>query len=131
MAESNDGWEADRGQIVPTVPWAVLISSFERALAEGWRGEPMLKLVQAIAASPAAALLHGATSMHALFISDEPDFYLHDNTLHIRYLPEERQFFFYHQSYSGGNDQKVSDEASVLETLRLFLGYKFGVPFES
>jgi hypothetical protein len=114
-----------RGHIVNTRPWSDIANHYREfggpALA------PMLQLVETIAASPAAPLVFGATSMFDLLLSDCPDFHSCDSTLIIRYKSADGMFQFHHRCFSGHDDHKVCPEADALDTLGLFLAYKYGI----
>ena len=119
--------EGQRGHVIHTRPWAVLVEFYRELISKGWAFVPMLRLVEVIATSPAAAQLHGATSHSDLLLSDCADFRSGDSTLHIVYEPSDRTFLFRHRSFSTHDYQKTCTEADALQTLRLFLRLKYGV----
>jgi hypothetical protein len=91
----------------------------------------MLRVVEAIAASPAVSKIHGATSMDTLILSDGEDFATAHSTLQITYQFDERTFHFHHHdNESGQDDGKICSEAEGMQTLRLFLRLKYGILFE-
>jgi hypothetical protein len=123
--------EAWRSYAVHTHPWDVIAEFYrDRITCHGLPMAPMLRVVEALAASPIATQIHGATSHEELCVSDCPDFRIGDSTLQISYHATERVFRFHHRSFSGHDDQKTCDEAEVLQTLRLFLRLKYGILFE-
>jgi len=65
--------------------------------------------------------------MFTLIIGDEEERYWDDNLLFINYKARSHTFNFEHRTLSGKNDKKVCTESEALETLRLFLKYKFAV----
>ena len=88
---------------------------------------PMLHLVRIVAESRVAKDLFPHTSMFTLVIAAEEEWHPDDNLLVIEYESSSRTFKFEHRTLSKRNDKKVCVEAEVLETLRLFLKYKFAV----
>jgi hypothetical protein len=119
-----------RSYVMHTRPWDAIAAFYRGLVAHGWAMEPMLRVVEVIAASPIAADIHGATSHEELALSDCPDFRVGDSTLRILYQPSERVFRFRHRSFSGHDDEKTCSEAEALQTLRLFLKIKYGNLFE-
>jgi len=67
---------------------------------------------------------------YGIALSDTPDFRSTDSTLEIDYYSAPRHFEFRHRTFSGHDDRKMVAETEVLETLRLFLKYKYGILFE-
>jgi hypothetical protein len=136
--------EAWRNHVVRTSSWDNITDYYKEQVRGGARLEPMLRLVEAIAGSPAAAELYGttstddllmselfgATSTHDLLLSDCPDFRAGDSTLRIAYHPGEHGFVFHHHCFSGHDDHKNCDEAEGGATFSAFLKYKYGVLFE-
>ena len=90
----------------------------------------MLNLIEKLAVSSVAKELYPHTSMATLVITDDEQFYFNDNLLSINYNSKTREFDFEHRTLSGKNDKKTCQEAEALQTLSLFLKYKFGVLFE-
>lgn len=123
--------EGQRGYVIRTRPWDVLVEFYRELISKGWAFIPMLRLVEAIATSPAAAQLHGATSHSDLLLSDCADFRSGDSTLSVVYEPSDRTFRFHHRSFSSHDDEKTCTEAEALQTLRLFLRLKYGVLLET
>ena len=91
----------------------------------------MLHLVECLAASPFADELFPTTSMHTLLITDNEQFHHDDNVLFITYDSRKHEFKFEHRTLSGKNDEKICGENEAMQTLSLFLKYKFGILFDS
>jgi hypothetical protein len=113
-------------------PWNEIVLHY-KDLVENyhWQFEPMLGLVEALAASTASCDLFPTTSMHRLLVTDSEKFHHDDNVLFVSYDQKKKEFEFEHRTLSGKNDKKICDKEDALETLRLFLKYKFGVLFDS
>jgi hypothetical protein len=124
--QSSKPW---RGYSVHTRSWESIVGFYHDLIWNDWPMLPMLSVVEAMASSPAASQIHGATSMDALLLSDCEDFRM-GNTLEITYQLDERTFHFHHRSFSGHDDGKICSEAEVMQTLRLFLRLKYGILFE-
>ena len=111
--------------------WAAIVKHYRNCVEEyRWRYEPMLNLVESLAASPIASELFPTTSMHTLLITDNEQFHHNDNVLFISYDSEKHEFEFEHRTISDKNDKKLCGEKDALQTLSLFLKYKFGVLFD-
>ena|ERR1017187_4297376 len=123
-------WEAWRGYVHHTRPWSDTVTFYRERIAAGLSFQPLLQLVESIAASPVSSQVFGGTSMFDLLISDCEDFRTGDGVLHVIYRASEHQFEFHHRAFSGHHDEKVCTEAEALQTLRLFLRVKFGVLYE-
>lgn len=123
--------EGQRGYVIRTRSWDAIVEFYRDLISEGWAFLPMLRVVEAIATSPAAAQLHAATSHSVLLLSDCADFRSGDSTLQIGYEPGDQTFHFRHHSFSSHDDQKTCSEAEALPTLRLFLRLKYGVLFDT
>ena len=114
------------------VPWAKILEHYKRVIEKyDWPYEPMLRLVESLAASPIAGELFPVTSMHTLLITDSETFYHDDNVLFISYNPHKHEFRFEHRTLSQKNDAKACSEKEAMQTLSLFLKYKFGVLFDA
>jgi hypothetical protein len=107
--------------------WEAILKTYRERIE---RYEPMLNLIEKLAVSPVAKELFPHTSMAALVITDDEQFYFNDNLLSINYNPKTREFDFEHRTLSGKNDKRTCSEAEALQTLSLFLKYKFGVLFD-
>ena len=90
----------------------------------------MLDLVELLANSSAACELFPTTSMGTLLIADNEQFRRNDNVLHVSYDAVKQEFHFEHQTLSGKNDKRICSKEDGLQTLKLFLKYKFGVLFD-
>ena len=111
--------------------WEKIVSHYKVCVENyHWRFEPMLDLVESLAASSVADELFLTTSMHTLLITDNEKFHHDDNVLFISYDPKKSEFDFEHKTLSGKNDRKTCGEKEVFQTLSLFLKYKFGVLFD-
>src|SRR6266567_5222091 len=117
--------EGQRGHVIHTRPWPEIVERYRVVVTFA----PMLRFVEAIAASPVSAQLFAATSMFDLFVSDCADFRFGDNTLCIAFRPSESTFHFRHHTFSGHDDQKTCAESEALQTFRLFVRLKYGVFF--
>jgi hypothetical protein len=122
--------EAKRGYVIRTRAWKRIVDFYGDLIDHGWRLQPMLQMVEAIAASPVALEIFGATSHDRLLLSNTRNFRFGDSTLFIAYRPKEKQFDFEHIAFSGHEDKKTCAEKDGLATLRLFLRYKYGILFE-
>ena len=123
--------EGKRGYVIHTRSWDAIVDFYRDLISKGWPFLPMLRVIEAIAASPAATQVHGATSHSDLLLSDCADFRSGDSTLSIIYQPSDRTFHFHHRSFSSHDDEKTCTEAEALPTLRLLLRLKYGVLFET
>jgi len=119
--------KGQRGYVIRTCSWDAIVEFYRDLISKGWAFLPMLRVVEAVASSPAAAEIHGATSHSALLLSDCAEFRSRDSTLQVVYEPSDRTFVFHHRSFSGHDDEKTCTEAEALQTLRLFLRLKYGV----
>jgi hypothetical protein len=121
---------ARRGGGGRTVPWERIVKHYKDCVEKyHWRYEPMLRLVESLAASPFAGELFPHTSMHTLLITDNEQFHHDDNELLISYDQQNHKFEFEHRTLSGKNDKKICSEEEAFQTLSLFLKYKFGILF--
>ena len=119
--------EGQRGHVVHTRPWPLITDHYRERPGL----EPFVRLVEAIASSPVAPQLFGATSMDDLLLSDCQDFRGGDTTLCISYRPTNHTFTFRHRSFSGRDDEKACAESEAFQTLSLFLKLKYGILFEA
>ena len=124
-------FEGQRGYVIHTRSWDAIVEFYRDLISKSWPFLPMLRVVEAIAASPVATQIHGATSHSDLLLSDCADFRSGDSTLSIVYQPSDQTFRFHHRSFSSHDDEKTCTEAEALVTLRLFLRLKYGVLFET
>jgi len=108
--------------------WPQVVDWYRRVIAEHhWQFETMLSLAERIAASPAATSLFPTLSMGRLLITDGPTFYFNDNVLFVSYDQSKRQFEFEHRTLARHDDRKTCAESEAMQTLELFLRYKYGV----
>ena len=108
--------------------WPQVVGWYRRVIAEHhWQFETMLSLVERIAASPAATSLFPTLSMGRLLITDGPTFYFDDNVLFVSYDQSKHQFEFEHRTLVRHDDRKICAESEAMQTLELFLRYKYGV----
>ena len=108
--------------------WQNVAEWYRRVIAEHrWQFKPMLDLVERIANSSAATALFPTLSMGRLLITDSSTFYFDDNVLFIRYDQSSRQFEFEHRTLARNDDRKTCGESEAIQTLDLFLRYKYGV----
>jgi hypothetical protein len=110
-------------------PWDIIVKRFQELTLRNLRFEPMLKLVSTIAASPQAEELFARKSMHSVLITDTEEIRNNDNVLLVSYSPIMEKFEFEHRTLAGKDDKKKCEEAEALQTLSLFIKYKFGVLF--
>jgi len=110
---------------VKTRSWAEVSTFYHRLVYEnGWRLEPLLKLVLFIAASPYADGLYPATSVAMLRIGRYPDFAIRDAELLIEYESQRRQFHFRYFAHPSQNEpewEKYCDATEGATTLERFL----------
>jgi hypothetical protein len=112
------------------VSWEKIVKRYRDCIEKyHWRYEPMLHLVESLAASSFSTELFPHTSHHTLLITDNEQFYHNDNELRISYSPRNQKFEFEHRTLSGKNDKKICSEEESFQTLSLFLKYKFGILF--
>jgi hypothetical protein len=108
--------------------WPQVIEWYREVIAKHhWQFDTMLNLVERIARSPAASTLFPTLSMGRLLITDNSTFYWDDNVLIISYDQSSREFEFEHRTLARHNDRKICGESEVVQTLDLFLRYKYGV----
>jgi hypothetical protein len=62
-----------------------------------------------------------------LLLSPEEELHKNDNILLISYRPKQQVFHFEHRTISKNDDSKDVGIGEVWPTLRLFVGYKFGI----
>ena len=64
--------EGQRGYTIRTRSWDSIVEFYRDLISKSWPFLPMLRLVEAITTSSAAALIHGATSHSALLLRNGP-----------------------------------------------------------
>jgi len=126
--------EAWRGTVVKTQPWAEVVEMWADLATAMPRLEPLHQFVRALAASPASSVLFAASLKHGdgpgIAFSDSADFHSTDSVLEVRYFGVGRHFEFRHRTFSGHDDHKMVQASEAIETLRLYLRYKYGVLLE-
>lgn len=126
--------EAWRGTSRKARPWSDIVKYWADWEVELPRLQPLHQLVRTLASSPASSVLFGSIMTLAdgtgIFISDSPEFRSTDSTLEIRFFPVGGHFEFQHRTFSSHDDHKMVRASEAVETLRLFLKYKYGVLLE-
>ena len=126
--------EAWRGTLVKTQPWSEVVETWADLATAMPKLEPLHQFVRALAASPASSILFAGCRKHGdgpeIAFSDSPDFHSTDGVLEIRYFPVGEHFEFRHRTFSGHDDHKMVQASEAIETLRLYLRYKYGVLLE-
>jgi hypothetical protein len=89
----------------------------------------MLVLLDWIEREALCSELYPITSMSSLVISNKENFRRGENTLAIEAIPSMNKVHFRYSRlvYSTDDMEKTVDESEAIETLRLFLAYKFGI----
>ena len=128
------GREGRRGVVVKTRSWSEIVDTWADWAREIPRIKPLHRFVSALAASPVASTLFAANLKHGdgpgIAFSDSADFYSTDGVLEVRYFIVGEHFEFKHRTFSGHDDHKIVQASEAIETLRLFLRYKFGILLE-
>jgi hypothetical protein len=110
-----------------TTPWHKVLCDFDSFTSVNPDYEPLRRLVHDLQ-SCAASDLHARRAMGGiLLLSPEEELYHDDNILLVSYHPNERRFHFEHRMISKNNDSKDASNDEAWNTLRLFVGYKFGI----
>jgi hypothetical protein len=126
--------EAWRGVVVKTQSWSEIVAVWTDLAEAMPKLTPLHNFVSDLAASPAASVLFAATLKHGdgpgIAFSDSPDFRSTDGVLEVRYFLGGEHFEFKHRTFSGHDDHKIVQASEAIETLRLFLRYKFGILLE-
>ena len=126
--------EAWRGTVIKTQPWAEIVETWARLATMMPRLEPLHQFICTLAASPASSVLFAASLKHGdgpgIAFSDSPDFRSTDSVLEVRYFGVGGHFEFRHRTFSGQDDHKMVQALEAIETLRLYLRYKYGVLLE-
>lgn len=126
--------EAWRGTVTQTQPWAEIVETWADLAKAMPKLEPLHRFVCALAASPASSVLFARSLMHGdgpgIALSDSPNFRSTDGVLEIRYFIGGKIFEFRHRTFSGHDDHKTVQASEAVETLRLYLRYKYGVLLE-
>lgn len=107
--------------------WPDVLDDFDCFIQVNPTYEPMRRLVYDLE-SCASSILHATQTMGGnLLVSPEDELHLDDNILWVKYDPKNRQFHFEHRTITKNNDSKYATIDEAWDTLRLFVGYKFGV----
>jgi hypothetical protein len=126
--------EAWRGTAQTARPWPDIVKYWDDFTIERPKLEPLRQLIHTLAESPASAVLFGSFFLHGegdgIMVSDSSDFHRTDNVLEIYFRPTGSHFEFRHRTFSGQDDHKMCLASEAVETLRLFLRYKYGVLLE-
>lgn len=110
-----------------TMPWPAVLDDFDYFSSVNPQYEPMRQLVYDLH-SCAAIDLHATQTMGGnLLLSPEEQLQTDDNVLLISYHPKEQLFHFEHRTVSKMDDSKDASIPEAWDTLRLFVGYKFGL----
>ena len=110
-----------------TMPWLEVLHDFDCFCLVNPQYEPMRQLVYDLH-SCASANLHATQTMGGnLLLSPEEQLHWNDNVLLISYRPEGNKFHFEHRTISKKDDSKDAAIGDAWSTLRLFVGYKFGL----
>jgi len=109
------------------MPWPKVLHDFDWFTSVNPDYEPFRRLVHDLH-SCAASDLHARQAMGGILVlSPEEELYRDDNILLVSYQPNERRFHFEHRTISKNNDSKDASNDEAWNTLRLFVGYKFGI----
>jgi len=126
--------EAWRGAVIKTRPWSEVVETWADMATAMPRLEPLHQFVRALAASPASSVLFAASLKHGdgpgIAFSDSPDFRSTDSVLEVRYFIGGGHFEFLHRTFSRHDDRKMVQASEAVETLRLYLRYKYGILLE-
>ena len=87
----------------------------------------MLALLDWIDKEKLDSELYAITSMDALILSNKEIFKWCENTLRIEVRDKKIHFRYSRLEASTDDMEKIVDEPEAVETLRLFLAYKFGI----
>jgi hypothetical protein len=110
-----------------TMPWPEVLHDFDCFISVNPDYEPMRRLVQALHSCASSDLQATQTMGGNLLLSPEEELHHNDNVLLVSYHPKERLFRFEHRTISENNDSKDASDDEAWNTLRLFVGYKFGI----
>jgi hypothetical protein len=109
------------------MPWEAVLHDFDCFVSANPDFEAMRRLVYSLHGC-ASSELHATQTMGGnLLISPEAELHRNDNVLLVSFQPKEKRFRFEHRTISGNNDATDSSIDEAWKTLRLFIGYKFGV----
>lgn len=126
--------ESWRGPTIKTEPWAEIVETWAGLAAAIPKLKPLHQFLRTLAASTVSSVLFASSLKHGdgpgIALSDSPDFHGMDGVLEIRYFLGGEHFEFLHRTFSGHNDRKIVQASEAIETLKLFLRYKYGVLLE-
>ena len=109
------------------MPWPEVLNDFNCFCAVNPTYEPMRRLVHDLHAC-ASEDLHATQMMGGnLLLSPDEELHRNDNILLISYKPDKDEFHFEHRTISRNDDSKSVSQSEAWMTLRLFVGYKFGI----
>ena len=110
-----------------TMPWPGVLHDFDCFASVNPEYEPMRRLVYDLH-SCSASELHATQTMGGnLLLSPEEELHHNDNVLLVSYRPTEQRFHFEHRTVSERDDMKDASIEEAWNTMRLFVGYKFGI----
>lgn len=110
-----------------TMTWPEVLHDFDRFSSVNPQYEPIRQLVYDLHSCAAEDLCATQTMGGNLLLSPESELHWNDNVLLISYQPEEKLFHFEHRTVSKNDDSKDAPIKEAWNTLRLFIGYKFGL----
>jgi hypothetical protein len=127
MVKSQRPSKKARVRAGTTAPWHKVLYDFDSFTSVNPDYEPLRRLVHDLQ-SCSASDLHARRAVGGiLLLSPEEELYRDDNILLVSYHPNERRFHFEHRMLSKNNDSKDASNDEAWKTLRLFVGYKFGI----
>ena len=110
-----------------TMPWPEVLHDFDCFSSVNPQYEPMRQLVYDLHSCTSTDLHATQTMGGNLLLSPETELHFDDNVLLISFRPKEQHFHFEHRTLSKKNDVKHASIDEAWNTLRLFVGYKFGI----
>jgi hypothetical protein len=116
---------------VKTRSWKVVREHYDNLLIKhSWKSvAPIINLIDWIEKEGLDKELFATTSMAELVLSNQENFKWGENALHIASDSRTKKIKFTYYRLYASNDQMIKEveEAEAQETLREFLGYKFGL----
>jgi hypothetical protein len=109
------------------MPWPDVLHDFDCFTSVNPGFAPMRQLVYDLHSCASSDLYATQTMGGNLLISPEEELHHNDNVLLISYCPEKQGFHFEHRTVSKNDDFKDAGIPEAWHTLRLFVGYKFGI----
>ena len=108
--------------------WNEVAESYRRMVESGWDIEPLLRLIEQIAASPYSQGIYATTSMATLCIAQTSQFEMYQNTLRIDFEQERFVFSYRESPYINkawnkecGRDEGFSTFEHIMRRLKWFL----------